>query len=112
MRNQTQRKKASINKFTRLGEFLGRVIDDKDVQEKAKQIIQGILKAHSPRLSDISREMPGKADANYKSIQRFLYANDLRSNLLRLFQDKAEFMIGDPTEMLRPQARKRIMLGP
>jgi hypothetical protein len=50
------------------------------MQKKAEAIITGILKARSPRLSDIAREMSGTEAANYKSIQRFLGAEDLRSN--------------------------------
>src|SRR5512133_350805 len=111
LRKQNQRKKASMNKFTHLDEFLGILIDNKDAQGKAKEITKGILKARSPRLSDISREMPAKSEANYKSIQRFLNENDLRGDLLHLFQEKAEFVIGDPTEMPRPQAKKTNYVG-
>jgi hypothetical protein len=111
LRKQNQRKKASMNKFTHLDKFLGILMDDENVQEKAKEIIKGILKARSPRLSDISREMSGKEAANYKNIQRFLHENDLQSNLLRLFQEKAEFVIGDPTEMPRPQAKTTDYVG-
>ena len=40
------------------------------------QIIEGILEARSPRLSEIAAKMPGNADAGYKRIQRFLQDND------------------------------------
>jgi hypothetical protein len=100
-----------MNKFTHFDSFLETLIDNENMQAKAEVIITGILKARSPRLSDIAREMPGTEAANYKSIQRFLNEQDLRSNLLRLYQDQAEFLIGDPTEMPRPQARKTEYVG-
>jgi len=47
------------------------------------------------RLSDIAQHMPGTATANYKAIQRFIANIDVKAALLRLFQDDAEFVIGD-----------------
>ena len=55
--------------------------------------------------------MPGREAANYKMIQRFLGQVDLKRALLRLFQADAPFVIGDPTEMPRPQARKTSYVG-
>ena len=78
---------------------------------KAKEIIEGILKARSPRLSDIAREMSGREEVNYKRIQRFLASNLPQQALLRLFQEEAPFVIGDPTEMPRPQAKKSKYVG-
>jgi Transposase DDE domain len=69
------------------------------------------MKARSPRLSEIARAMGGNEDANYKSIQRFLDANDPREILLRLFREQAPFVIGDPTEMPRPQAKHTEYVG-
>jgi hypothetical protein len=100
-----------MNKFTHLGEILGTLVDDKEQLEKAKKVVAGIIQARSPRLSDISREMSGKEAANYKCIQRFLQESEPKSILTRLFQESAEFVIGDPTEMPRPQARKTDYIG-
>jgi len=100
-----------MNKFTHLLRFVQYLFDDKDTVRKAKLIVEGILKARSPRLSDIAREMLGKEDANYKGIQRFLESNAPQQALLRLFQEDAPFVIGDPTEMQRPQARKSEYVG-
>jgi hypothetical protein len=36
---------------------------------------------------------------------------DLKAALLRFFQEEAEFVIGDPTEMKRPQAKKTSYVG-
>ena len=48
---------------------------------------------------------------NYKAIQRFLGSTDPQAVLLRLFQEEAPFVIGDPTEMPRPQAKKSEYVG-
>ena len=100
-----------MNKFTHLLQFVQYLFDDTETARKVKMIIEGILKGRSPRLSDIAREMPGKEDANYKCLQRFLASNSPQQALLRLFQEAAPFVIGDPTEMPRPQARKSEYVG-
>jgi hypothetical protein len=100
-----------MNKFTHLSEFVGYLFDDQKGVGKASQIIEGILKARSPRLSDIAREMRGQESANYKCIQRFLGRTTPQEVLLRLFQEAATFVIGDPTEMPRPQAKKTDYVG-
>ena len=69
------------------------------------------MMARSPRISDIAREMTGKEEANYKQIQRFLASNSPKQALLRLFCEDAPFVIGDPTEMPRPQAKKSAYVG-
>lgn len=69
------------------------------------------MDAKSPRISDISNEMEGNPDANYKMIQRFLDNNDLMENLHRLFNEDEEFVIGDPTEIHRLYAKKTEYVG-
>jgi hypothetical protein len=100
-----------MHKFTQLLPFVQELFADQTVSRKAARILTGILNSRSPRMSDIARAMDGSEDANYKSIQRFLYANDLQSVLLRLFGEEASFVIGDPTEMPRPQAKKTEYVG-
>ena len=100
-----------MNKFTHLLKFVGKMFDGQDTVHKASEIIKGILKAQSPRLSDIAREMSGNEEANYKCIQRFLASHSPQQALLRLFQEEAPFVIGDPTEMPRPQAKKSEYVG-
>jgi len=100
-----------MNKFTHLLQFVQQLFDDADTASKAQRIIAGILKAQSPRLSDIARNMPGKEEANYKCIQRFILNTSPQQALLRLFQEYASFVIGDPTEMPRPQAKKSEYVG-
>ena len=100
-----------MNKFTQLFPFVQNIFDDKKTSKTATRIITGILKARSPRISEIARAMSGNEDANYKCIQRFLGANDPQEVLLRLFREEAPFVIGDPTEMPRPQAKKTEYVG-
>jgi len=100
-----------MDKFTHLSEFLGYLFDEEGAVEKAQAITTGILKARSCRLSEVAREMAGNEAANYKSIQRFVAEESLKSILLRLYQEEAPFMIGDPTEMPRPGAKKTEYVG-
>ena len=95
----------------RFSSFAQYLFDTPDLAQKAGVILQAILKAQSPRLSEIAQEMPGQADANYKQIQRFLTQVDPRAALMRLFQTEAPFVLGDPTEIPRPQARRTPYVG-
>lgn len=87
------------------------LFDEESVARRAAHILRAILKARSPRLSDISQRMPGNPGAGYKRIQRFLAQADPHEALLRLFQVDAPFVLGDPTEIPRPQARKTEYVG-
>jgi len=78
---------------------------------QAAAIIKGILEAQSPRLSNISEKMAGHSNRNYKVIQRFLEKVDLQRVLLKLYQEQAEFVIGDPTEMERYRAPQTSYVG-
>jgi len=100
-----------MNKFTHLLGFVQCLFDEEKEAKRATGIIQGIIQGHSPRLSDISREMRGNEAANYKKIQRFLQATNPQQALLRLFQSEAEFVIGDPTEIPRPHAKETEYVG-
>ena len=44
-------------------------------------------------------------------LQRFLYKVDPRRTLWRLFQESAKFVIGDVTEIERPQAKNTSYVG-
>jgi len=55
--------------------------------------------------------MRGSRKAGYTRMQRFVRQTDPRQALGRLFPQQAEFVIGDPTETARPQARKTAYLG-
>jgi hypothetical protein len=73
--------------------------------------LKAILEAQSPRLSEVAQKMPGTPAANYKCLQRFLARADPKTTLLRLFQTDAPLVLGDPTEMPRPQAWKTPYVG-
>jgi hypothetical protein len=79
--------------------------------ETAARIIKGILDSRSPRISDIANAMDGNPDANYKTIQRFIDKIDPREALHRLHDEDASFVLGDPTDIERPQARKTEYVG-
>jgi hypothetical protein len=91
--------------------FAQLLFDSTDSARKGAIILKAILEAQSPRLSEIAQKMPGTPTANYKCLQRFLASTDPQTTLLRLFQTEAPFVLGDPTEMPRPQARKTAYVG-
>lgn len=95
----------------RLQEFVHNLFDRPDIARKAALIINAILEARSPRLSDLSHKLPGKPDANYKMMQRFLAKVDPRQALKRLFNAEVAFVLGDVTEIERLQARSTSYVG-
>jgi hypothetical protein len=100
-----------MDKFIRIFEFTQQFFGDAKTAQQASQIIEGIMEARSPRLSEIAAKMPGNPDASYKRLQRFLQDNDPRSALKLLFNEEASFVIGDPTEIERPHADKTSYVG-
>lgn len=97
--------------FTRISQFAHGVFDSKPLAKKATRILAGLFKAQSPRLGRIAENMPGTPAANYKQIQCFLAVAEPQVALQRLFQVDAPFVIGDPTEIPRPQAYKTAYVG-
>ena len=101
-----------MDKCINFSGFLGYLFDDKKLVKQAARIMKALLEAQSPRLTNIAEKMPGqKSDSNYKVIQRFLKQVDLKQSLMRLYQEDAEFIIGDPTEMERCKAPKTAYVG-
>jgi len=100
-----------MTKFINLFEFVRYLFDSDSVAKKVSMILKAVLEAQSPRISEIAQKMPGNADSNYKMIQRLLQNLDPKAALLRLFRIDALFVIGDPTEMPRPQAWKTDYVG-
>jgi hypothetical protein len=98
-------------KFINYLEFVSYLFDGEKIIQQAAEIIQSLLEAQSPRLSNIAEKMDGKSETCYKTIQRFLKQVDLKAILLRLFQEEAEFVIGDPTEMPRHKAPRTDYVG-
>jgi hypothetical protein len=103
---EVRRKKMpkSIINLKAMAGFAYQLFDNEE--EDAALILKAILDAHSPRLSDIAQAMPGSPQGNYKAIQRFLAKADPEKALMRLFMEDAPFVIADPTEIPRPQAKK------
>ena len=79
--------------------------------EDATRIIKGVLDAESPMITDISRAMDGNPDANYKAIQRFLWDNEPKEALHRLYDEESDYVLGDPTDIERLQAKKTEYVG-
>jgi hypothetical protein len=100
-----------MDKFINNREYMAELFDEADVAKQAGEIGEAILAARSLRLTDIAVEMEGESAAGYKRIQRFLKRADPRLALWRLFQEDGEFVIGDPTEIERPQAWKTDYVG-
>ena len=100
-----------MNKFINYSELMHYLIDDEKAAEKGGEIVKGILKAKSPRLTNIAEQMDGQSESNYKAIHRFIGQTDVKEALLRLYQEEADFVIGDPTEMPRYKAPKTEYVG-
>jgi hypothetical protein len=100
-----------MDKFIRIFEFAQQLFSDPRTAKQASQIIEGIMEAHSPRLSEIAAKMPGNPDASYKRLQRFLQENDPQVSLKMLFNEEADFVIADPTEIERPHADQTEYVG-
>jgi hypothetical protein len=100
-----------MNKFIRIIEFAQQLFPDAHTAHQASEIIEGIMEACSPRLSDIAAKMTGDEAASYKRIQRFLHDNNPQEALKTLFNEEAEFVIADPTEIERPHAEQTEYVG-
>ncbi len=98
-------------KFIDIHEFAKSLFDNDRTSTVASQIIEGLLEAQSPRISDISSKMTGNEAANYKRVQRFLKKVETEEVLKRLFNEEAEFIIVDPTEIERPGAKHTDYVG-
>jgi hypothetical protein len=100
-----------MNKFINFSSFMRYLIDDEKLRKQGSEIIRALLEAQSPRMSDIAERMVGKRAGSYKLLQRFLAKLELKQVLLRLYQEEAKFVIGDPTEMERFRAPKTSYVG-
>jgi hypothetical protein len=100
-----------MSKCIKIRRFMQLLFDDEATAHQAAEIGEAILAARSLRMTDIAAKMTGSSAASYKRIQRFLQRTDPRQALWRLFQEPAEFVIADPTEIERPQAWKTAYVG-
>ena len=77
--------------------FMQLIFDEPKHAKHPAQIAQAILKARSIRMTSIASFMPGKMETAYKRITRFLRSCDPKEALWKLFDQKAKFVIADPT---------------
>lgn len=98
-------------KFIRIQRFAKQLFDDDKKAKQASEIMEAILEAQSPRISDIADKMKGGEAGNYKKVQRFLKATDTHRALQRLMNAEADFLIGDPTEIERIAAKNTDYVG-
>jgi hypothetical protein len=74
--------------------------------------VKGILEADSPRVSDIRRAMGvHSSEANCRGVYRFLQKTDPREALRLMYREDAEYVMGEVTEMRRPQALRTEYVG-
>lgn len=100
-----------MSDYIPMQDFCQYLFDNEKHAETAALILQAILNARSPRLSDLSHKMPANPDANYKRIQRFLTTAEPKNALQRLFWEEAPFVMGDPTEIERQRAKHTEYVG-
>ena len=100
-----------MDKCINFHKFMRYLFDDEKMIVQGASIMKALLEAQSPRLTNITEQMSGNSASNYKAIQRFLQKADLKRLLLRFYQEDAEFLIGDPTEMERYRAPKTAYVG-
>jgi hypothetical protein len=82
-------------------------------EEKAARILWSILETQSPRKSDLSQVFGEKSSegANYRTIDRVLPKLDAKKALLRLYDPETPFVLVDPTEIERKQAKNTDYVG-
>jgi len=75
-------------------------------EEKAARVLWSILESRSPRKSDWSQVFSESSEgANYRTIDRVLPKLEAKKALMRLYDPQSPFVLVDPTEMERPQAK-------
>jgi len=81
-------------------------------EEKAARILFSILGTRSPRKSDWSQVFSESSEAaNYRTIDRALPKLEPKKALMRLYDPESPFVLVDPTEMERKQAKKTDYVG-
>lgn len=81
-------------------------------EEKAARILFSILESRSPRKSDWSQVFSESSEgANYRTIDRVLPKLDANKALMRLYDPQSPFVLVDPTEIERPQAKNTNYVG-
>jgi hypothetical protein len=100
-----------MNTVLRITEFAKQLFENEKESHQAGEIFSSMLEVRSPRISEIAVGMSGNYEANYKRIQRFLKQTNPKEQLQMLFNEEAEYVICDPTEITRPHAEKTNYVG-
>ena len=100
-----------VIKLSDMQKFSAECFNDSKEADKVANILKGIIDSRSPRISDISQAMRGNPEANYKAIQRFLDSNDTEEALNCLYGEEAPFILADPTDIERRQAKRTEYVG-
>jgi hypothetical protein len=80
--------------------------------EKAARILYSILETQSPRKSDWSQVFSASSEAsNYRTIDRVLPKLEPKKALMRLYDPESPFVLVDPTEIERSQAKNTAYVG-
>jgi len=108
--NHQQRRTLMLN-YQQILSFVKLTFDRVELHRPAAKTIKAILEARSPRLTDIGRKLASKPETGKKYVQRFLSKVDPRSALERLFMPDIPFVIGDATDIPRPQAKRTPYVG-
>lgn len=81
-------------------------------EEKAARILYSILETQSPRKSDWSQVFSASSEgSNYRTIDRVLPKLEPKKALMRLYDRESPFVLVDPTEIERPQAKRTDYVG-
>ncbi len=81
-------------------------------EEKAARVLWSILESRSPRKSDWSQVFSESSEgANYRTIDRVLPKLGAEKALTRLYDPESPFVLVDPTEIERKQAKKTDYVG-
>jgi hypothetical protein len=81
-------------------------------EEKAARILHSILETQSPRKSDWSQVFSESSEAaNYRTIDRTLPKLEPKKALMRLYDPESPFVLVDPTEIERKQAKNTDYVG-
>ena len=94
-----------IIKPAHMQKFSAECFDNPKEAHNAANILKSIIDSRSPRISNTSQAMTGHHEANYKAIQRFLDSSDTKRALNRLLWEEAPFILADPTDIARRQAK-------
>ncbi|MEM3658596.1 MAG: hypothetical protein QXQ66_09330 [Candidatus Hadarchaeum sp.] len=92
-------------------QFLQTFFDNETEAKQAAEIGEAVLAARSLHPTESAVKMPRRPDAAYRRNQRFLQGVDPREVLWCLFREEVPFVLGDVTEVKRPQPCKTEYVG-